>query len=267
MPIVLRDATDTDLHPEISKRNWIFCRDNKDDFAQAIVKIQETIHTDYEWLQYHRGLQVKALEWQKIQDKSRLLRGKELTEAEDRLTETHEHALPTELQRNYVLNSRRSEDAQRRRLIISFGFGLVIVAFLVVFSWVQRNTAINETNAKATALVNEEYAQSTALAEKLRAENQRDIALARHLSMQAELIFENSTREQPLAVLLAVQAMELYPHIEAGKILQSMNLARPVFNITLDENIVSAIMTPNNEYLITGGTDGVIRVWDRSKRC
>lgn len=253
---------DKETKNEINRRNFIFCRDEKDNFTQAIAEIHETIHTDYEWLQYHRSLQVKALAWQAIQDKSRLLRGKELAEAEERLTETHEHALPTELQRNYVLNSRRNEDAQRRRLTISFGLGLVIVALLAVFAWGQRNTAINEANAKATALVNEESARSTAQAEKSRAETQRNIALARHLSTQAELIFENSNLEQPLAVLLAVQAMKLYPHIEATQILQSMNLAQSILSITLDEDIASAAMTPNNKYLITGGSDGVIRVWD-----
>ena len=116
LPVILRDAKD--IHPEISKRNWIFCRDGQDDFNQAIAEIHETIQTDYEWLQYHRSLQVKALAWQATQDKSRLLRGKELTEAEERLTETHDHALPTELQRNYVLNSRRNEDWIGRKNII-----------------------------------------------------------------------------------------------------------------------------------------------------
>ena len=87
LPVILRDTKDT--HPEISKRNWIFCREGQDDFNQSIAEIHETIHTDYEWLQYHRSLQVKALAWQETQDKSRLLRGKELAEAEERLTETH----------------------------------------------------------------------------------------------------------------------------------------------------------------------------------
>jgi hypothetical protein len=32
LPIVIRDADPNDLHPEISKRNWIFCRDGMDDF-------------------------------------------------------------------------------------------------------------------------------------------------------------------------------------------------------------------------------------------
>ncbi len=112
LPIVIRDADVANFllenaKEEISKRNWIFCREGQDDFEKAIAETHETIHTDYEWLKYHTRLQVKALEWERTQDKGRLLRGKELTEAEERLTENHENIPPTELQRNYVLNSRR----------------------------------------------------------------------------------------------------------------------------------------------------------------
>src|SRR5512139_1141170 len=30
LPIVIRDADRKDIHPEINKRNWIFCRDGQD---------------------------------------------------------------------------------------------------------------------------------------------------------------------------------------------------------------------------------------------
>ena len=70
---------------EIAKRNWIFCREGQDDFNKAIEETCKTIHTDYEWLKYHTELQIKALEWEQKKDNSRLLRGKELREAEQRL--------------------------------------------------------------------------------------------------------------------------------------------------------------------------------------
>jgi len=53
LPIVIRDADPKNIHPEISKRNWIFCRDGQDDFNKAIEETRTTIHTDYEWLKYH----------------------------------------------------------------------------------------------------------------------------------------------------------------------------------------------------------------------
>ena len=38
---------------EINQRNFIFCRDGRDDFDRAIEEIQKTIHTDYEWLKFN----------------------------------------------------------------------------------------------------------------------------------------------------------------------------------------------------------------------
>src|SRR5262249_34944498 len=74
LPIVIRNTDRKSIHPEISKRNSIFCRDGQDDFNQAIEEIRTTIHTNYEWLKYHTKLQVKALDWEKQKDDtSRLL--------------------------------------------------------------------------------------------------------------------------------------------------------------------------------------------------
>jgi len=76
LPIVIRDNYPKSIHPEISKRNWIFCRDGQDNFIKAIEETRKTIHTNFEWLKYHTKLQVKALEWERRKDSSRLLRGR-----------------------------------------------------------------------------------------------------------------------------------------------------------------------------------------------
>ena len=119
LPIVLRDASIKEFpvevaKKEISKRNWIFCRAKKDNFKKAIKEIGKTIHSDYEWIKYHTDLQLKALSWKKYDDGSRLLRGKELQEAEERIVHAGDQKEPhtTELQRLYVTASRRAESRQ-----------------------------------------------------------------------------------------------------------------------------------------------------------
>ena len=109
LPIVTRDTEDALIPEEISKINWIFCREGQDDFSCALEDIHQTIHTDHEWLKYHTELQVKALRWNKAKDSSRLLRGKELSEAIQRLAEVNSQTdpLPTSLQREYVTASER----------------------------------------------------------------------------------------------------------------------------------------------------------------
>jgi WD40 repeat protein len=167
LPIVVRDTDEKHIHVEISKRNWIFCREKGDNFDKAIEEAGETIHTDYEWLKYHTRLQVRALEWERTKDTSQLLRGRELHEADELIgaAGSERDPQPTDVQRQYILASKRNEERQRRQITIGLGLGLILMAVLAVFAWGQRNsavasesTAIAEANAKATALVGEQVA-------------------------------------------------------------------------------------------------------------
>ena len=120
IPIVIRDADVKTIPTAVSKLNWIFCRDGQDDFNIAIAQTREAIHTDYEWLKFHTELQVKALKWERRKDASRLLRGKELREAEQQFAYAgnQKDPPPTSLQRHFVLTSRRDEERRRNRVII-----------------------------------------------------------------------------------------------------------------------------------------------------
>jgi hypothetical protein len=112
LPVVIHEVDPKIIHPEISKRNWIFCRDRQDDFNKSIEEIYKTIQVDYEWLKLHTRLQVRALEWEQSgREESRLLRGKELEEGEQKLAQINNQIdpQPTELQWQYLLESRRRE--------------------------------------------------------------------------------------------------------------------------------------------------------------
>jgi len=155
LPILIRDTDVKLLHSEISKRNWIFCRD-KDNFNESISQIFETIHVDYEWLIYHTRLQVKALDWGQNKDASRLLRGRELRDAEERLSAIgfSVDPQPTELQRSFILASQRNEVSQRRRITVGLGVGVLLLAFLAIFALIQRNVAL-ATEQRFTDLTNQ----------------------------------------------------------------------------------------------------------------
>lgn len=128
LPIVIRETDAAQIPPEVSKYQWILCRGDHDDFDKAIEEIRKTIYTDYEWLNYHTKLQVKALDWEKTGDEGRLLRGRELREAEQRLVGAGSQAdpQPTDLQRNFTVVSRLDE---KRRTVRDRVFGL---AFLII---------------------------------------------------------------------------------------------------------------------------------------
>ncbi len=216
LPIVIRDTDPKIIHPEISKRNWIFCRDGQDDFNQAIEETRNTIHTDYEWLKYHTELQVKALKWEQKKDNSRLLRGKELREAEQQFAEisSQEDPQPTKLQREYILASQRNEIRTRRQITIGLVIGLAIMIVLSFVAWGQRNSAINaqntaiaEANARATAQIVAEEQKNVARAGEIAAQSlaQRDSSFDLSLLLSVEAFHAADTAQSRNALLTGTQ--------------------------------------------------------------
>ncbi len=136
---VLDKFFNAEAKKEIGKRNFIYCREGRDDFEKAIADIGETIRTDYDWLKFHRELQVKALRWDKRKDFSRLLLGKELREAEKQLAGAGtKDPPPTELQREFLLKSRRFA----RILNFATSVTLIAIAALIIVPYVLKERAI-----------------------------------------------------------------------------------------------------------------------------
>ncbi len=278
LPIVVRDTELQIIHPAISTRNWIFCRDEQDDFQIAIEEIQKTIRTDYEWLKYHTKLQLKALEWELYKDTSRLLRGRELQEAEQKLANAVNQQDPqsTILQRQYLLSSRQNANNVRNIFAWSAVGIAIIMVLLFLAALFQRNNALQ----------------------------QAQIALARQLVAQAQSINATRNSRQIIAVLLATHSMEILPSSEASQILlgnltahsvyainQSQDgdvravafspdnkliasaggktililetvSGKEIFRLQHNDMVYSIAFSPDGKFLVSGGRDQVVRVWD-----
>ena len=206
LPIVIRDTDLKIVHPEISKRNLIFCRERQDDFNRAIEETRGTIHTDYEWLKYHTEIQVKALKWKQQKDASRLLRGKELREAEQQLTEINnqEDPQPTKLQHEYILASQRNEARTRRQNLIGLVVGITIMIVLSFAAWKQRNSALEAQN-----LANEKSIESS---------RQSEIAFVNQIAAQSQAM---SGLYPQRSLLLSIEAYNMLSEIE-GESLQNV---------------------------------------------
>jgi WD40 repeat protein len=231
LPIVIRDVELNSVRAEISKRNWIFCRDGQDDFNKAIRDTHETIHTDYDWLKFHTKLQVEALDWERRKDNSRLLWGKELKEAEQRLAEVGSQVdpQPTDLQRRYALTSRKIAD--RRRLMVSVLSisAAIIVLVLGIFG---------STQARAVR--------------------------ARQLVEGAQAILE----ERPqLGLLLSVEALNaLKPGDQsipsAEQSLRSALLGSSGIALGQGMSLTAPVISADNHWLAAGTSDGHVKLWD-----
>src|SRR6185503_10692011 len=156
IPVVVRDFDARTAPSTITHLNWIFFSRPQDDFERSFGQVWTAIHTDHDWVQVHRRLQVKALEWDRNQrEESFFLRGKDLQDAEAQLRVNREKSPhPTELQDLFVLKSREAEDAgleaQRareqqlelekstgtrlRRLTFAM-LAIFTVAFVLLFFW------------------------------------------------------------------------------------------------------------------------------------
>ena len=114
IPVIVREIDAKTAPDTITHLNWIFFSRPQDQFEDSFAKVLNVIHTDYDWVQVHKRLQVKALEWERSgSEDSFLLRGKELQDAEAQLTVNGEKPpRPTDLQRTYVNKSRDVENTQ-----------------------------------------------------------------------------------------------------------------------------------------------------------
>ena len=145
LPILLHKTTtseflDEHARAEIERLNWVFCQEEIDDFNTAIDQIRNTIQTDYDWVRFHTALLTKALAWERSnQDRSRLLRGGELKEADQKLVQARhlKEPLLTDLQKLFIQRSKTTTAAQRWLPFITAT--ALISLFLLSFVWFDKS--------------------------------------------------------------------------------------------------------------------------------
>lgn len=176
IPVVAREVDMKEAPATLTHLNWIFFSRPPDTFEDALEKLQTAIHTDFEWVQVHAQLQVKALEWTSKSEDSFLLRGKELADASAQLlVNGDKKPLPTDLQRQYVMKSAAVEKEQlqrqrareqqlelekklgtRLRRLTYLLLGVFTVAYVALFFWLNTltsNLAVNSIKDQMLALV------------------------------------------------------------------------------------------------------------------
>ncbi len=117
----------------------------EDDFDRAFADLVKAIETDLPWVRAHtRG--IEATRWEEAGgEKSLLLRGSALQEAERWLGgQADTQPEPTALQTEFILASRQASTRRQRGALAAVGAPLLVTAALAVFALRQRSEAISQ---------------------------------------------------------------------------------------------------------------------------
>ncbi|NET02667.1 MAG: TIR domain-containing protein [Sphaerospermopsis sp. SIO1G1] len=101
------------IHPEISRINWVYFREGIDDFENSLTGLISAIHKHQDYVRKHTEILLQALEWQKNQQQTNyLLVGEERQKAETWLKQKFLNeqppCLPTNLHCEFICESAKN---------------------------------------------------------------------------------------------------------------------------------------------------------------
>ncbi len=196
VPVVVRNVDASEVPPELAKRNWLFLRE-MDDFEGGVNTLVTTLETDLDRVRAHSKLLVRTREWSVNGDRSLLLRGSELAEAES-VIGVDADPRATADQTRFVVASRQAATRRQRSVVAIAVCVALVAATLGVFAWTQRSAAIaNEREAV------EQRAEAAARAQ---------VADSRRLAV---LALASATSQLDLAAALALESFRAAPTPEA----------------------------------------------------
>jgi len=275
IPILVRDVNPENVVKTIRDLNWIHLRE-EDDFEIGLEKVKLAITLDIEWVQEHRRLQVRALEWDRKKDPSLLLRGGDLRRARQMILSAEKNdPKPSDLQKMFIEYSQKDE-SRKTTLWILAASAIVIMAILSVLAvtqWqlaaanekiAQEQRSLADKNADLAnrnadlANTNAELAQDA----QVKAEQSEVVARAQRSAARAQ-IYQSRTGGLFTSTLLAIDSWQLNQSFEAEEILRKniSLLPIPVAQINRGGTINALEFSPDGNVFITASADHTACAW------
>ena len=242
IPIVFRVVDDEKMPESLAKLNWINFR-HKDDFTKSFNALIKAIDTDLDYVRAHTHILTKSLDWErKGEDRSLLLRGRDLKDAEEWLaTGSGKFPASSTLQTQFILTSRKRQTHQLRMILAAAALAIVLLAGATLLATYQKQLA----------------------------QKRFDIIQARQLAKQAEL---NLSSFPERSLLLAVESATQKINATRNTIPVAENTLRNIISATggiplsgHQGPIGTVAIDSENRWLATGSEDKTVRLWDLAR--
>ena len=213
VPVLVRPTDPASVPEALASLNWIEATDGS--LEGVLDRVVSALDTDLEHVRAHSRLLIKAREWDtKGSDRSLLLRGADLGEAEGFLVQGQgKDPAPTTDQARYINASRQAAARRQRSVIAAIAVALVISLGLAGFAVVQRGEAIDQREVaeqqRRLAIEQRDIARSGDLSSSSITELDKDPELSLLLAIEAARIRQTDRSEDALRRALQVSNVEL----------------------------------------------------------
>ncbi len=240
VPVMVRATDPESVSTVISRLNWIDGTDG--DVETTCRRIVEALETDLDRVKAHTRLLVRASEWASSgEDRSALLRGSELSDAERLITDPDREPRPTQVQTRFVFASRKAAGRRQRALFAGTAVALVVALILGSVAFIQRQEAARQ---RAEAI--DQDARSGDLAASALTALQSDEELGLLLSLEAARIRRTDRVESALRDALNASDVQL------------------VFDAH-DNKVGDVVFGPGGDMIASGGADFKILTGTRTR--
>jgi WD40 repeat protein len=281
IPVLRRSVDGLPLPPALARPNWILARAD-DDFDESLALLVGAIELDEAWVEQHARLAQRTGEWARHdRDRSYLLRGSDLREAERWLDDQGGHReAPTADQTAYITASRRAAARRQRGLLAGVALALVGMTVLAVVALVQRKVAIDRQH---TAQAQARAAQSTAALARDPEESVRDALEAvdiRPEDSEARFALRRAVSAAGWTSILRLggsrgQGLREVEFSDDGRRVATAGAdrkaavwdtrtGRRVAVVAHRRDVNTVEFSPDGRQLLTASRDGTARTWDSS---
>jgi hypothetical protein len=271
VPIYYRAVPDADVPEAVAKFQRIDFTGTTN-FDSNFAQLTKALDTDLDRKQTHTRLLTRAKEWERERkDGSFLLRGKDLSEAEQWLVSSAEkEPKPTALHSHYILASRQSATRTQRIIIGAVAVALTVAIGLAIYAFRQRNAAQSETKEaqKQKKIADDNAAEATrqkeaAVKNENEAMRQQSIAVKNEVEARRQEGIAERNAQEAKARELAAYATESLSEDPERSILLGMQAVNATLRFdqppvpAAEEVLHQAILSSQTRLTLRGHSDTV----------